>query len=215
MTWLELTNTVLKRLRENPVTTVSQTTYSALIGQFVNEAKREVEDAWDWNSLRTIITINTVGGTSNYTLVGAGKRFRVIDNPINTTQKSMLSQISRSLMNEYLYLATQQQGMPAYYNFNGNTAGDPNIDLNPTPIGVETIQFNLVIPQADFTLDSTGLLVPEWPVIMGAWAKAVSERGEDGGASSSEIDGMYRGAVADAVCQDAGLARDELIWQAV
>ena len=43
-TWLELTNAVLTRLREPTVTTVSSTTYTSLIGAFVNEVKREVED---------------------------------------------------------------------------------------------------------------------------------------------------------------------------
>lgn len=211
-TWLELTNEVLRRLRESTQTTVSATSYSTLIGSFVNEAKREVEDAWDWNRLRTVITIATIGGTTNYALIGAGKRFRLVDTPINSTYKSRLSAISKSAMNGFLYLATAQQGTPTYYNFNGNTSGDPNVDLYPTPIAVESIRFNMVVPQEDFTADATALVVPDWPVILGAWAKAISERGEDAGASSSEVDGMYRGALADAIQQDAALADDELIW---
>lgn len=214
LTWLQLTNAVLSRLRESPVTTVSAATgnYTAVIASFVNEAKREVEDSWDWNRLRTAITIATVGGTTSYTLVGAGKRFRLIDRPINTTQKSYLDQISRSQMNAYLYTTTPGSGTPGWFNFNGNTSGDPKVDLYPTPIGVESIRFNMVVPQDDFTVDSTALIVPDWPVIMGAWAKAISERGEDAGASSSEVDGMYRGALADAIQQDSALAGDELIW---
>lgn len=211
-TWLELTNEVLKRLREAQQTTVAATAYSALIGSFVNEAKREVEDSWDWNRLRTALIITTAPGTLNYTLTGAGKRFRLIDLPINTTYIDTLRPISRSEMNVFLYLATQQTGAPMFYNFNGNTSGDPNVDLYPVPGTVYSIRFNVVVPQDDFTSDSTALIVPDWPVILGAWAKAVSERGEDGGASSSEVDGMYRGALADAIQQDAGLAQDELIW---
>ena len=51
MTYLELVNDVLVRLREPVVTTVSETTYSALIGKFVNDAKRSIEDAFAWNVL--------------------------------------------------------------------------------------------------------------------------------------------------------------------
>ena len=37
MTYLELVNDVLARLREQQVTTVNLTTYSSLIGKFVND----------------------------------------------------------------------------------------------------------------------------------------------------------------------------------
>ena len=43
MTYLELVNDVLIRLRETTVSTVSETTYSALIGKFVNDAKRRLK----------------------------------------------------------------------------------------------------------------------------------------------------------------------------
>ena len=46
MTYLEMVNDVLVRLREPVVTTVSETTYSALIGKFVNDAKRQIEDTF-------------------------------------------------------------------------------------------------------------------------------------------------------------------------
>ena len=45
MTYLQLVNSVLRRLREDEVTTVGQTSYSKLIGEFVNDAKRTVEDS--------------------------------------------------------------------------------------------------------------------------------------------------------------------------
>ncbi len=47
MTYLELVNDVLLRLREQTVTTVNLTTYSQLIGKFVNDSKRQIEDAYD------------------------------------------------------------------------------------------------------------------------------------------------------------------------
>jgi hypothetical protein len=40
MTYLQLVNKVLTRLRENTVDTVGQSTYSALVGELVNDAKR-------------------------------------------------------------------------------------------------------------------------------------------------------------------------------
>jgi len=46
MTYLESINASLKRLRENTVTSVTANTYSQLIGELINEAKREVGDAF-------------------------------------------------------------------------------------------------------------------------------------------------------------------------
>ena len=40
MTYLQLVNSVLRRLRENEVDTVPETSYSVLIGDFVNDAKQ-------------------------------------------------------------------------------------------------------------------------------------------------------------------------------
>ena len=63
MTYLELVNDVLVRLRETAVSTVSETSYSALIGKFVNDAKRQIEDAFAWNVLGRTITLSTTSGT--------------------------------------------------------------------------------------------------------------------------------------------------------
>ena len=52
MTYLEAVNKVLRRLRENTVSSVDETIYSRLIGEFVNDANHMVEDAWDWSNLR-------------------------------------------------------------------------------------------------------------------------------------------------------------------
>ena len=50
MTYLELINDVLVRLREPTVSTNLETTYSTLLGKFVNDAKRQIEDAFAWIS---------------------------------------------------------------------------------------------------------------------------------------------------------------------
>jgi hypothetical protein len=42
MTYLELVNAVLRRLRVDQVTSVAETDYSLLIGDFINDAKSSV-----------------------------------------------------------------------------------------------------------------------------------------------------------------------------
>jgi hypothetical protein len=61
------------------VSTVSQNTYSALVGEFVNDAKRLVEDAWDWSALRTTLTVSTTPDIFNYSLTGSGNRIELLD----------------------------------------------------------------------------------------------------------------------------------------
>ena len=47
MNYLSLVNSVLRRLRETEVSSVADNAYSKLIGDFVNDAKRQVEDAYN------------------------------------------------------------------------------------------------------------------------------------------------------------------------
>ena len=71
MTYLELINGVLKRLRESTVTTAPENDYSVLIGELVNDAKKQIELRHEWTALRTTLTFNTVPSTSQYTLTNA------------------------------------------------------------------------------------------------------------------------------------------------
>jgi hypothetical protein len=66
MTYLDLINNVLRRLREDTVDTANATDYSHLIGDLVNDAKKIVENSFDWTALRDSITVNTVSGTDTY-----------------------------------------------------------------------------------------------------------------------------------------------------
>ena len=214
-TFLQLTNEVLARLRENSVDTVNSTTYSTLIGKFINEAKKEVEDAWNWNRSRTTVTVTTADDTFSYVLTDAQKRFRIID-VFNDTQDVEMRQIGMNAMNRLFYNSTQQKSAPIYYNFNGSdTNGNPQVDLYPIPDKVYTIRFNMCVPQADLSADTDTLTLQEMPVILGAYARAVLERGEDGGINSSEVAQLYRYTLNDAISQDAGLAEDELIFHSV
>ena len=103
MTLLELVNDVLIRLREPVVTTYNETTYSTLVAKFVNDAKRQVEDAFGWNSLGQTITVTTVASTPSYSLTGAGQKFQVMD-AINTTSNVGLTNITFVDMNRNIVI---------------------------------------------------------------------------------------------------------------
>jgi hypothetical protein len=214
MTYLEIVNNVLRRLREPTVTSVNATPYSALIGVFVNDAKREVEDASEWNSLSSTISVNTVANTYNYTLTGAGTRFRVMD-VLNDTSNVVVRQAPSTWMNKQFLLGTTSTNTPIYYNFNGvDSSNDTQVDLFPIPNGVYTLRFNLIIPQADLTTDSTRVLVPAHLVSMLAYARAIAERGEDGGSLSSEAYALYKLSLANEVAIERNRYEEEMNWTA-
>jgi hypothetical protein len=193
---------------------VSDNAYSKLIGEFVNDAKRNVEDAYNWNSLSDTLTAVTANAIFNYVLVGSGQRFRVID-VLNDSSDVVVRNASTRWMNQQFLLNPTQAGTPQYYNFNGTDAnGDTQVDLFPIPNGVYNIRFNVILPQPIMTTDSTVLKVPYEPVIFLAYAKALAERGEDGGLASSEAYALYRTSLADAIALEAGRYFEEETWSA-
>ncbi len=211
-TFLGAVNNVLKRLREPVVTSVTDTDYSQMIGVFVNDAKREVEDANEWNALSDTLTAITTAGVFNYVLVGSRTRFRVID-ILNETKQTPLHYASTMFMDRQFILTNAQDGSPNYYNFNGVDAnGDTQVDLFPVPDSVYNIRFNLTIPQADLEEDSDRILVPSHVVALLAYSKAIAERGEDAGVQSSEAYQMYRLALADAVAIERNHYLEEMYW---
>jgi hypothetical protein len=197
MTYLELVNDVLVRLRETTVSTVSETSYSSLIGKFVNDAKRQIEDAFAWNVLGTTITLSTTSGTYSYALTGAGQKFQVVD-VINVTSNIGMKNIDFASMNRKQNFSTPVSGIPYEYAFDGvDGSYDTKVTLYPRPDGVYSIPFSLTVPQATLTSDSTIVAVADTLVAQNAYARALVERGEDGGLSSSEAYQLYRSMLSD------------------
>ena len=202
-TYLQAVNDVLVRLREAEVSTVSETSYSALIGKFVNDAKRQVEDAYEWNVLGTTVTITTTSGTYSYSMTGAGQKFRVQD-AINSTSKISIVNIPFVTMNRYLNFGTPSNSIPMYYTFDGVDSNyDTKVTLFPIPDGVYSIPFSLIIPQAVLSSDSTVIGVPAELIVQSAYARALVERGEDGGLSSSEAYQLYKSMLSDYIATEA------------
>ena len=197
MTYLELVNDVLARLRETSVSTVTETTYSTLIGKFVNDAKRQIEDAFSWNVLGQTITVTTAASTSAYSLTGAGQKFQVMD-VINTTSNVGLTNISFVDMNRKLNFTPLVNSIPTEFAFDGvDGSYDTKVNLYPIPDGVYTIKFALTVPQATLSSGSTVVSVADTLVAQNAYARALVERGEDGGLSSSEAYLLYKAMLAD------------------
>jgi hypothetical protein len=212
MNYLELVNDVLVRLREDEVTAVTDTRYSKLIGKYINDAKRFVEDAYQWNALSETLTVTTANDLFNYVMTGSGQRFKVID-VINSEDNVFLEYMPFSKMNNLFLNQTPQKGSPMYYNFNGvDTNGDTQVDIYPIPDGVYNVFFNIYKPQVALSANSDELDVPSEPVIKFAYAFAVAERGEDGGLSAQEASALANQSLSDAIAIENGRYHDEYVW---
>ena len=121
MTFREVINEVLIRLRETPITsdwsgaindstTVSD--YYKVIGALVNDSKRSIESYHDWQILRETVNITTVADTKNYSL-SSGQEFKILD-VVNNATGNELVQVSRAYLNRERY-PTASTGEPHYY----------------------------------------------------------------------------------------------------
>jgi len=219
MTYRELINQVLIRLREDTIssdwsgaindsTTVSA--YHKTIAALINDSKRSVEGYHDWLNLRETVDISTVAGTKNYNL-SSGQEIKIVD-VVNNTTGIHLNQVSRQYINTVKY-PTDDTGEPLYYAFNGSdSSNNLKVDLSPVPTEAHTISFDIVKPQDDLTLAATVLKIPSKPVILGAWARAISERGEDGGTQSSLMAQETGEALKQAIMIDSGNTEYESDW---
>ena len=219
MTFRGLINEVLIRLREDTISsdwsgdindssTISA--YQKVIGALVNDSKRYVEQRHDWLNLRSTVNITTVNGTKNYNL-SSGQEIKILD-AINQTTGMHLRQVGKTYINTVTY-PSQNTGEPLYYGFNGSDASNNlKVDLSPVPTEAHTISFDIIKFQDDLTEAATVISVPEKPVVLGAWAMAIAERGEDGGTQSSLMAQESIEALKQAIILDSGNTRYETDW---
>jgi len=219
MTFRELINEVLIRLREDTIATdwsgnindsTTVTDYQKVIGSLINDSKRNIESYHDWLVLRETVDVATVSGTRNYNL-SSGQEIKIID-VINQSTGVKLVQVSRQYINSTLY-PSENSGEPLYYAFNGaDSSNNLKVDLEPKPNSVQTISFDIVKFQDELKTATTVLKIPEKPVILGAWARAISERGEDGGTQTSIVAAEVSESLNQAIMLDSGNTQYESDW---
>ena len=212
MTYLDLVNNVLRRLRETEVTSVQSTAYSKLIGDLVNDAKNLVETSWDWSALRTTLTITTVADVFNYPLTGSQNNIKEL-NVLNDTSNTTMQYQTNNWFDSQFFLEDPVSGSPLYYTYNGvNNDGDTLIDVYPKPDGVYSLRFKCALRNPDLSTDTDTLKIPAMPVVHLAVAFASRERGETGGTSTAEYFSMANKYLSDAISMDAARHPEETIF---
>lgn len=212
MTYLQLVNKVLIRLREDTVSSVSESSYSQLIGEFVNDALKQVEEAWDWSALRTTLTATTEDGVFNYVLTDSGNNLKVLD-VINDTSNNFMEYRGQTWFNDKYLNVNPESGSPRNYTFNGvDENGDTQVDVYPPPNGVYLLRFNIVSRTEQLSADTDNVVIPYLPIIHLATAMATRERGESGGTSTPELFLTADRSLSDSISLDAAKHPEETIF---
>ena len=213
MNYLNAINRVLRRLREDEVASVTSNTYAKLVGDYVNDAVRLVEDSWDWSALRKEIAVNTVASQREYTLNGVSQMFKTLS-VANETQKCFVDAGTEAGLQEDKFVNTANATVPSNYVYTGyvENVGGMGVAFYPVPDKVYNLKFNVVDRSEELTEATDNILVPYLPVIQFATAMAAEERGETGGASAQALYALAKSSLADAISMDAARFPTETIW---
>ena len=215
-TALTIVNGVLRRLREPQVTGFSSA-YAALILDFANETMKEVEEAWRWTMLRQTLTVTTTPGVDTYTLTGSGQEWQFQDRQnrmFNSTAQGYIFPFAGDVLEAYRWTTSVDLGLPSYYAIVGQNGNDAEFRLWPTPDQVYTIKVPAFIPDPDLVAPTDVVRVPTLPIILGTWARAISERGEDQGFKTTDQYVLYQNALSYQIALDVARVPDELVWTA-
>jgi len=217
MTYLEAINKVLRRLREDEVTSPDATAYSKLIGEFVNDAVKIVENAWDWNELRTTRPLTTTATVSSYTVTGLYENFKILG-VYNATSKTRVQPGTELEYYDSVYLQDTQDGRPDNYLFGSFTDEDnvnTNFKLYPPPDKAYTLVFDVVVRSGELTSANADIRVAENAVVQFAHAMAAEERGETGGTQSARLYQIAQSSLSDYIAYDVARRPTEVVWSDV
>jgi hypothetical protein len=210
MTYLELINKVLRELREKTVSDLSAD-YTLLIGQFVNQAKEEVERAWDWRALQAETSFNTVSGTMDYTLGSTTQKSKLLydegGNPrvyITTDgEEGQLCEASYAEHRKIIAYDLHSNASPSEFSFLRNASG-LTLSIYPRPDAVYAIQCAVYTPQAELTDAATVITCPSDPVWKMALVYAASERGAGQSESVGNLIAKAERALWGAITEETG-----------
>jgi hypothetical protein len=223
MTYLNVMNNVLRRLREDEVNSVTENTYAKMVGDYINDAKTTVEQAADWSALRATLSVFTSADDNVYSLTGSGDDVKVMW-AFDSTSNIELGYQTKAWFDTELYVTESLLiaskggliGSPKYYTFDGLDSNlDTQVRLYPMPDDAYTLKFEVVKRQADLSGNDDPLLVPSMPVIHLAVALLSRERGETGGTSTAEYFAIADKYLSDAIAIDAAKHPEEMIFRTI
>ncbi len=232
MTFLELVNAVLTRLREDTIieSQFNSDPYYRSIASNVNDAKSMVEDAWQWGALRATDELDLLPGQLYFACPGSDDNHYILKRILVKETGNFLRWITVPMARtHYAQLGTGAPaplGQPAQFASAGvvtqdkidnnvfipNQIGEQVYAIYPLPDKEYTLEIDRCKHQAKLEAPTDRLLVPSLPVYSLATALASRERGEVGGTPTSELFKIGDSHLSNAIAQDSARYADELDW---
>lgn len=224
MAYLDTINNVLDRLREDRVAVNDENEYSRLIGRFVNQAKSDVENDWDWNSLKQSMFITTAAGVQSYEMIGMVVGSRIMKDKNNgnrpciynlTTRQNTFQKAPKGFISRLSNVDNVQNAEPVFYDVIGlSAAGYYLFDFWPIPDAIYSIRMDSIVPQSDLVNDTDVILVPNILVELRATYLAKVERGEDAGELTRQAEKIYMDKLNELVGYEMGMDSHDEVWEA-
>lgn len=211
MTYLNLVNNVLMRLREPNISSVSENKDPVVnvVKMLVNDAKRYVESTHQWNATRYIWRFGTEKLKAAYTLDSTKDGARIAT--VQVDYKNVDQWDLRAIIN-----GGPEFGKPYRYAWEGtDDEGNIMLRFDPIPEDVYSVEVLGWRNLPDLQYDSDFIRIPAQPVLYYALALSARERGEVGGQTAQELFGMADKYISDSIALDASLSPTEFIWEAV
>ena len=214
MTYLQLVNQVLSRLRENQTTATAflGNPYQLSIGNHVNDAKRIVEDSWKWSHNKITEDITTTPSIA-YVVVPdtADTNVQIVD-IYNADTGAYIHQRTSGWFRKQTTGVTVPSGPPQYWCVPTGYSNGLKLAIYPTPDDAYNIQVTTYKAQPELALATDEMRIPAAPVYLMATALASRERGELAGQPTSELFGLADRALADAIALDSALQSEHTEW---
>ncbi len=226
---ITLINKVLLGLRKDQLNTATTTLaggpdYPKLILQWLNQAKNDVEEAWDWNQQKSSVDVTGVGAQFQYTLISSGDSNTTVPNNSRLVYENIGPQrVARchDITDSDQTFRLEEKGVewisrqnlehtdkvtePLYFSVGDLGGADDNMrfQVHGKPSGVRTWRLRFYIVQAALseTALTTVLEVPGRPVWLRALFYANQERGEEAGRPGSELDKAATDALTHAIAR--------------
>lgn len=219
LTLLQIVNRIQRRLREEETAAYNTNAYSSHITDVVNQVKNEIEDAWDWHAMRDTYSVSTQNNVSHYAFTNAGPNARVIDAWNTTTGGELERSTNRSFNSKFFGVGSSsvQTGSPTKYLPAGTDSNhDLCVDVWPIPVTgyLDTLKFNLFVPEDDLAANATVTKVPQDVLIEESIARLLAERGEEGAQQAQPGDTFIRrDLLSQAIVRDHGADPTETDWE--
>lgn len=229
MTLLQLVNRVLRKLREDTVTTLTSSAYAQLVAEFVADAHREVVEAHDWAVMDKGVVITVTAGVTQYSLstgssdlyagwtgVSDKAQLRYLkDMPIAYVYDSYakiaagdplneLAQAEYGVVQDSLLTSLGTQTRPSVFALLPTSTGI-QLSLDAPPDATYYIYLRFHDPEVEIDVDTDSartLLAPQAPVLAGAIYYALNERGEEMGEPGGVAERRYINAIGTAIETD-------------